>query len=189
MTDIAVFIVTTIAFILLIIYVISYLKEKYREEEETIKEYEKREHSENQLYDLNRRAYNNFWADIYIRKQQRDVLKDKKILECKGYITQLHYIEKTGLLIGKIEGIKDLVNFESDVNNIESEFYKAVDDYLNFCYSKGKEPEPSYKNEVIKEMIKMGATESELLLLDNATVLNGITHKSTPEDVAWAILQ
>lgn len=45
------------------------------------------------------------------------------------------------VLHGKIEGINDLVTFESDnLLKIEIEFHKIVDDYLNFCEDIGKEP-------------------------------------------------
>jgi predicted HicB family RNase H-like nuclease len=50
------------------------------------------------------------------------------------------------VLHGKIEGIVDLITFESDsANEIEKEFHDAVDDYLIFCEEMGKEPNKAYK--------------------------------------------
>jgi len=46
-----------------------------------------------------------------------------------------------------------------------------------------------YRNLVIIEMEKMGATDQEIRLLSNETILNSIRNKREPEDVAWAILQ
>ena len=51
----------------------------------------------------------------------------------------IEYIVEDKILFGKIEGISDLVTFESaDANKIEEEFHKAVDDYLAFCKEVGK---------------------------------------------------
>lgn len=47
----------------------------------------------------------------------------------------------------------------------------------------------SYRNLVIAEMEKMGATTHEIALLQPETILNSIRNKRKPEDVAWAILQ
>ena len=67
-------------------------------------------------------------------------------LEYKGYWTNIEYSAKDKVLYGKIEGIGDLVNFESnDASGIENEFHLAVDDYLEFCRELGKEPERAYK--------------------------------------------
>ena len=60
--------------------------------------------------------------------------RPKDILEYKGYHTRIEYDSQSKVLHGKIEGINDLVTFESEsVAKIEDEFHKAVDDYLAFC--------------------------------------------------------
>ncbi len=46
-----------------------------------------------------------------------------------------------------------------------------------------------YRTMVILEMKKMGATDQEIKLLRNETIINSIRNKRSPEDVAWAILQ
>ena len=67
-------------------------------------------------------------------------------LSYKGYFTNIQYSADDRVLHGKIEGIDDLVNFESDSpDEIEKEFQSAVDDYLEYCHEIGKEPQKSYK--------------------------------------------
>lgn len=62
-------------------------------------------------------------------------------LEYKGYTTKVEYSAEDHVLFGKIEGIRDLVNFESETAaGIEEEFHAAVDDYLALCEETGKEP-------------------------------------------------
>lgn len=69
----------------------------------------------------------------------------KNILQYKGYFTKIEYSAPDHLLYGKIEGIKDLVNFESEsVIGIEQEFKNAVDDYLELCQELGQEPDKIY---------------------------------------------
>ena len=68
------------------------------------------------------------------------------ILEYKGYYTKVEYSAEDGVLFGKIEGIKDLVNFECEnAADAEKEFHRAVDDYLAFCADLGQDPDKPYK--------------------------------------------
>lgn len=70
----------------------------------------------------------------------------KNILEYKGYFTKIEYSSEDMILYGKIEGIADLITFESlDATKIEDEFHNAVDDYSKFCKEVGKDPDKSYK--------------------------------------------
>lgn len=46
-----------------------------------------------------------------------------------------------------------------------------------------------YRQRLIEEMNKMGATEQELNLIHTETIENSIRQNIEPEDVAWAILQ
>lgn len=55
------------------------------------------------------------------------------ILTYKGYFTVIEFEAEDKVLYGKIEGIDDLVTFESDsAKEIEKEFHDAVDDWLDF---------------------------------------------------------
>ena len=66
--------------------------------------------------------------------------------EYKGYHTKILFDADEMILHGKIEGIDDLVTFESnDTEKIIEEFHSAVDDYLQFCEEVGKSPEKEYK--------------------------------------------
>ncbi|MBQ9814325.1 MAG: type II toxin-antitoxin system HicB family antitoxin [Lachnospiraceae bacterium] len=70
---------------------------------------------------------------------------ENNILEYMGYLTKIEYSVDDKVLYGKIEGINDLVTFESDsVNEIEKEFHSAVDDYLAYCKELGQDPDKTY---------------------------------------------
>ena len=66
-------------------------------------------------------------------------------LRYKGYTSKVEYDPESRVLYGKIEGIRDLVNFESEsAKEIEKEFHRAVDDYLAFCAGIGQQPDKVY---------------------------------------------
>ena len=61
--------------------------------------------------------------------------------EYKGYYTKIRYNEEEKWYSGKLEGIRDLVNFGSEkLSEIEQEFHLAVDDYLELCKELNQEP-------------------------------------------------
>lgn len=60
------------------------------------------------------------------------------VIEYKGYQAKIEFDAESCVLYGKIEGIRDLVNFEADsANEVEQAFHEAVDDYLKFCREVG----------------------------------------------------
>lgn len=68
------------------------------------------------------------------------------ILEYKGYHAKIEFNAETFTVRGKVEGINDFIDFESDnLADIQKEFRAAVDDYLDFCKEVGKQPDKEYK--------------------------------------------
>lgn len=66
-------------------------------------------------------------------------------LEYNGYTATIKYSAEDKVLYGEIEGIQDLVTFESDsIERIEDEFHASLDEYLELCAEIGKNPNKSY---------------------------------------------
>ena len=64
------------------------------------------------------------------------------LLHYKGYTTRPEYSAEDHIFYGTILGISDLVDFQSEsAEDLEGEFRKAVDDYLELCAEIGKEPQ------------------------------------------------
>jgi len=62
-------------------------------------------------------------------------------LEHKGYNGSVLYSAEDRILHGRVVGIRDAITYEgSDVNTLERNFKKAVDEYLRFCKEEGKTP-------------------------------------------------
>lgn len=61
-------------------------------------------------------------------------MKNSDLLRYKGYSARPEYSAEDRIFYGKILGISDLVDFQSEnAKDLEEEFHKAVDDYLEFC--------------------------------------------------------
>jgi|LSQX01.2.fsa_nt_gb predicted HicB family RNase H-like nuclease len=108
------------------------------------------------------------------------------IIEYRGYYTKIEYSSEDSVLRGKIEGIGDLVTFQStDATKIEEEFHSAVDDYIDFCKEVGKEPDKTYKgtfniriNPDLHKKLALKAFKNNESL--NQTVENAIREYLTP---------
>lgn len=73
----------------------------------------------------------------------------EKEFKYKGYIGSISYSDEDGVFYGKIEGILDLVNYESETKEgLRSAFEESVDYYLDFCKSHNKKPEKSFDAKV-----------------------------------------
>ncbi len=106
----------------------------------------------------------------------------KNILEYKGYYAKVEYSSEDKVLFGKIEGINDLVNFESDsTEGIEKEFREAVDDYLEFCKEVGKEPDKVYKGTFNVRISPELHKKAALIALKNGDSLNRTIEKALEE--------
>jgi len=71
-------------------------------------------------------------------------MKDN-LLKYKDYTAKPEFSADDRLFYGKILGIGDLVDFSaSSVDDLESAFHSAVDDYLVFCEEIGKQPQKEY---------------------------------------------
>ncbi len=91
----------------------------------------------------------------------------------KGYFTNIGYSAEGKVLYGKIEGIEDLVTFESEsIDDIEMEFHKAVDGYLAYCKAVGKTPEKTYKGTFNVRIDPKLHRDIALLALRNGLSLN-----------------
>lgn len=65
-------------------------------------------------------------------------MNDKMIY--KGFTGSIEYNGEDKIFHGKIEGIRDLINYHAVyISALKKVFESSVDDYLKFCVSEGKE--------------------------------------------------
>ena len=95
------------------------------------------------------------------------------LLSYKGYHSRVEFSAEDQVLHGKIEGITDLVTFESEsAELIENEFRTAVDDYLAYCEEVGKEPEKEYSGTFNIRISPYMHKQLALYALKNDTSIN-----------------
>jgi len=87
-------------------------------------------------------------------------------MEYKGYHTKPTYSVEDGCFIGKVLGINDSISFHGfSVEEINSAFHEAVDDYLDLCIECGKTPNKEYSGQFVlripPELHKKLAIEAE----------------------------
>ncbi len=68
------------------------------------------------------------------------------MLNYKGYFGSVQFSEEDRVFHGKMEFIRSLVNYEgTNVDELETAFREAVDDYLELCQDQGKKPDQPFK--------------------------------------------
>lgn len=103
-------------------------------------------------------------------------------LEYKGYNGSVQYSSEDRLLYGKVVGIRDAITYEgSDVNSLERNFKRAVDEYLRFCKAEGKRPDTPFKGSfnvrIGHELHKRAALFAET----HQQKLNAVVHDALEE--------
>ena len=73
-------------------------------------------------------------------------MKKNNSLIYKGFYGSINFDQEEKIFFGKIEFIKDLVNYEAkDAENLVNSFKDAVDDYLISCKEANKQPDKPFK--------------------------------------------
>jgi predicted HicB family RNase H-like nuclease len=105
-----------------------------------------------------------------------------------GYTARIEIDEDDGVLVGTVEGIRDVVTFQAaTVEDLDREFRVSVDEYIAFCREQGDEPEKPYSGSfpvrttpaLHREAV--GAARREGISL-NAWVSRAIQHEVTRAD-------
>lgn len=68
------------------------------------------------------------------------------LLSYKNYNGTVEYSREDSCLFGKVVGIKSLLSYEGNsVQELEQDFCKVIDEYLEDCNERNIEPEQPYK--------------------------------------------
>jgi predicted HicB family RNase H-like nuclease len=63
-------------------------------------------------------------------------------MKYKGYTGSVAFDEDAEIFHGEVEGLRDVVTFQgTTVAEIKRAFHESVNDYLEFCASRGESPE------------------------------------------------
>ena len=63
----------------------------------------------------------------------------------KGYQASVTFDESVGAFHGRVDNVRDVINFQgSSVVELTASFHETVDDYLEFCASRGESPDKPF---------------------------------------------
>jgi len=85
------------------------------------------------------------------------------MMKYKGYTGIVHYDDDAELFHGEIINLRDVITFQATTaKQLKKAFHDSIDDYLDFCKSRGEEPEKPFSGKLIlrttPELHKAAAT-------------------------------
>ena len=72
------------------------------------------------------------------------------MMQYKGYIGRIEVDPAADVIHGDVLGIRDVVTFQGHTpHEAEQAFHESVDDYLDFCKSRGEQPDKTFSGKFI----------------------------------------
>lgn len=66
-------------------------------------------------------------------------------MEYKGYIGKVEFDDEANIFYGEVINLRDVVTFQGEtVDELRKAFRDSVDDYLEFCATRGESPDKPY---------------------------------------------
>jgi predicted HicB family RNase H-like nuclease len=89
------------------------------------------------------------------------------MMDYKGYTAKVEFDAEVNLFHGEVINLRDVVTFQgSSVRQLNKAFRDSVEDYLEYCASRGEEPDKPYSGKfmvrVEPELHKSAATQARL---------------------------
>lgn len=71
-------------------------------------------------------------------------------MQYKGYTAAVRFDDEADVFHGELIGIRDVVTFEGrTTEELRHAFEESVDDYLEFCAEKGRDPDKPYSGRFV----------------------------------------
>ena len=72
------------------------------------------------------------------------------MMEYKGYLGRVEFDDEAGLFHGEVINTRDVITFQgTTVDEIETSFRDSVEDYLDWCKERNKEPEKPFPGKFV----------------------------------------
>lgn len=90
----------------------------------------------------------------------------------KGYGASVRFDDEADLFHGEVTGLRDVVTFQGrTVDELRGAFRDSIDDYLEFCESRGETPDKPYSGRFLlrvdpllhRRLVELSADEGESL--------------------------
>jgi predicted HicB family RNase H-like nuclease len=74
----------------------------------------------------------------------------KKMESYKGYTATVVFDPDDMVLHGRVDNLRDLITFRAPaIEDLQKEFESAIDEYLEYCAARGKEPDRPYSGRFV----------------------------------------
>jgi predicted HicB family RNase H-like nuclease len=99
------------------------------------------------------------------------------MMQYKGYTGYVIYDDEAHIFHGEVIGLKAVITFQgTTVDEIEHAFKDSIDDYIEWCKERGKEPEKAHSGKFNLRMppelyVKVAAQAAQAGLSMNAYIL------------------
>lgn len=110
-------------------------------------------------------------------------------MEYKGYTAAIEFDDEAGVFHGAVQHLRDVITFEgTSVDELRREFRASVEDYLEFCSRRGKEPERPYSGKILlrlsPELHRCAATAASREKVSlNAWLVSAVNEKLAGEKI------
>ena len=72
------------------------------------------------------------------------------MMEYKGYIGQVEFDEEASIIHGETINTRDVITFQGEsVAEVKMAFHESVDDYLEFCRTRGEPPDKPFSGKFV----------------------------------------
>jgi predicted HicB family RNase H-like nuclease len=96
-------------------------------------------------------------------------------MKYKGYTGTIEPDEDSGVLFGRVIGLRDVITFEGDtIPELIQAFHDSVDDYLAFCAERGESPEKPYSGQFVLRISPQLHRDLSVLAEEKTTSLNSL---------------
>jgi predicted HicB family RNase H-like nuclease len=94
------------------------------------------------------------------------------MMKYKGYGCTVRFDDEADIFHGEVTGLRDVITFQGrTVDELKGAFRESVDDYLEFCASRGEEPDKPYSGrfllrvdpELHRKLVELSSDEGESL--------------------------
>lgn len=72
------------------------------------------------------------------------------MMEYKGYVGKVEFDEEAGIIHGEVINTRDVITFQGEsVAEVRKAFHESVDDYLEFCKTRGETPDKPFSGQFV----------------------------------------
>jgi predicted HicB family RNase H-like nuclease len=75
------------------------------------------------------------------------------MMEYKDYIGKVEFDEEAGIIHGEVSNTRDVITFQGkSVAEVKKAFHESLDDYLEFCKTRGETPDKPFSGEFVSRI-------------------------------------